>query len=286
MSVETSLVPLPGRLGRLTLGAGAAVLRPVLGGSVRGVSAGELLAAGAEVDDLGHRGILARNRREDDMGIRVALRAADKHTLAAYRVGPEDAERGLVVVQEIFGVNHHMRKVCDRFASLGYAVVAPALFDRVQRDVELGYTPEDVKIGRELRAQVPEAGTIADIGAASAALPEACGIVGYCWGGTVAWLGATRTSFFRAAVGWYGGGIAAARDETPHCPVQLHFGEADASIPMDDVRAIQAAQLSVEIHTYPSAGHGFGCEDRASFDAKANALADERTLAFLEAHLR
>ncbi len=220
------------------------------------------------------------------MGMMVALHAADKHTLAAYRAGPEDAERGLVVVQEIFGVNHHMRQVCDRFAALGYAVVAPALFDRVQRDVELGYGPEDVKIGRELRAQVPETGTIVDIGAASAALPGACGIVGYCWGGTVAWWGATRTSFFRAAVGWYGGGIAAARDETPHCPVQLHFGETDASISMDDVRAIQAAQLAVEIHTYPGAGHGFGCEDRATFDAKANALAEERTLAFLEAHLR
>ncbi len=219
------------------------------------------------------------------MGIRVALHAADKHTLAAYRAGPEDAERGLVVVQEIFGVNHHMRKVCDRFAALGYAVVAPALFDRVQRDVELGYSTEDVKVGRELRAQVPEAGTVTDICAAAAALPPVCGIVGYCWGGTVAWWGAARTTFFRAAVGWYGGGIAAARDETPHCPVQLHFGEKDASIPLDDVRAIQAAQLSVEIYTYPGAGHGFGCEDRATFDAKANALAEERTLAFLKAHL-
>ena len=177
------------------------------------------------------------------MGTRVALRTADKHTLAAYRAGPEDATRGLVVVQEIFGVNHHMRQVCDRFAALGYAVVAPALFDRVQRDVELGYGPEDVKRGRELRAQVPASGTIADIGAAAAALPKECGIVGYRWGGTVAWWGAVRTDLFRAAVGWYGGGIAASKDLTPHCPVQLHFGEADQSIPMDDVRAIQSARL-------------------------------------------
>ena len=220
------------------------------------------------------------------MGLRVALHAADKHTLSAYRAGPDEAARGLVVVQEIFGVNHHMRQVCDRFAALGYAVIAPALFDRVQRDVELGYGPEDVKRGRELRAQVSDAGTLADIGAASAALPEVCGIVGYCWGGTVAWWGATRTNFFRAAVGWYGGGIAAAKDETPHCPTQLHFGETDSSIPMTDVRAIQAAQLAVEIHCYPGAGHGFGCEERASFDAAANALAEERTVAFLEGHLR
>lgn len=95
----------------------------------------------------------------------------------------------------------------------------------------------------------------------------------------------TRTGMFRAAVGWYGGGIAASRDATPHCPVQLHFGEADSSIPMKDVRAIQAAQLGVEIHTYPGAGHGFGCDERATFDPAAYQLAEERTLAFLDAHL-
>ena len=222
----------------------------------------------------------------DTQGMTVALRAADKHTLSAYRVGPEYAERGLVVVQEIFGVNHHIRRVCDRFAAHGYAVVAPALFDRVQRDVELDYGPEDVKTGRDLRAQVPEAGTVADIGAAAEALPALRGIVGYCWGGTVAWWGATRTTFFGAAVGWYGGGIAATKDAAPHCPVQLHFGEADQSIPVDDVRAIQAAQLGVEIFTYPGAGHGFGCSERATYDAEASRLAEERTLAFLEAHLR
>jgi carboxymethylenebutenolidase len=222
----------------------------------------------------------------DVKGMTVALHAADKHTLAAYRVGPEYAERGLVVVQEIFGVNHHIRTVCDRFAAQGYAVVAPALFDRAQRDVELGYGPDGLKAGLALRAQVPEAGTIADIGAAAEALPTLCGIVGYCWGGTVAWWGATRTTLFRAAVGWYGGGIAASRDATPHCPVQLHFGETDHSIPLDDVRAIQAAQLGVEIFTYPGAGHGFGCDERATYDAEASRLAEERTLAFFEQHLR
>ena len=186
---------------------------------------------------------------------------------------------------QIFGLNHHMRTVCDRFAAEGYLVVAPALFDRVQRDVELGYGPEHVKVGRELRAQVPEAGTICDIAASAEALPEACGIVGYCWGGTVAWWGATRTTCFRAAVGWYGGGIAASRAAVTHCPVQLHFGEADTSIPVDDVRAIQAAQLNVEIFTYPGAGHGFGCDERSTYDEPAAALARERTLAFLTQHL-
>jgi len=220
------------------------------------------------------------------MGLTVALHAADGHTLSAYRAGPDDAARGLVVVQEIFGVNSYVRRVCDRYAAQGYAVVAPALFDRVQRDVELGYSPEDVKTGAALRAQVADADTVSDIAAAAAALPAPCGILGFCWGGTVAWWGATRTDFFRAAVGWYGGGIHAARGETPHCPVQLHFGEQDGHIPMDHMRAIQAAQLGIEIHCYPGAGHGFGCDDRASYDPEAAKLAEERTSAFLEAHLR
>lgn len=219
------------------------------------------------------------------MGITVALHTTDGHTLCAYRAGPDDAARGLVVLQEIFGVNDCIRRVCDRFAELGYAVVAPALFDRVQRDVQLGHGPKDVRAGLSLRAQVSEAGVIADIGAAAAALPEACGVVGFCWGGTLAWWGATRTDFFKAAVCWYGGGIFGTRSETPHCPVQLHFGEKDSSIPMRNVRAIQAAQLDVEIHTYPGARHGFGCDQRATFGPEAYKLAEERTLAFLETHL-
>jgi len=226
-----------------------------------------------------------RHGREGGVGITIGLHVADGHTLGGYRAGPDDAACGLVVVQEIFGVNAHIRRVCDRFAELGYAVIAPALFDRVRREMELGYGPKDVRAGMALRAQVPEAGAIADIGAAAAALPEACGVVGFCWGGTVSWWGATRTSVFRAAVCWYGGGIARAKDDTPHCPVQLHFGEKDSSISMKDVRAIQAAQPGVEIHTYPGAGHGFGCDERATFDPAAYRLAEERTLAFLETHL-
>ena len=215
----------------------------------------------------------------------IALRAADGHELVAYRAGPAGAGLGLVVVQEIFGVNRHMREVCDRLGERGFAVVAPALFDRVERGVELGYGPADIARGRDLRTRVPEAGAIADIEAAAAVLPARCGIVGYCWGGSIAWWGATRTTAFKAAVGWYGGNIAATRDETPHCPVQLHFGELDHGIPMTDVRAIQAAQPSVELFTYPGAGHGFGCDERDSFNPAANALAEARTLEFLAAHL-
>jgi len=215
------------------------------------------------------------------------LKAADGHTLAAYTAGPADAKRSLVVVQEIFGVNRHMRRVCDSFAKAGYAVVCPALFDRTTRGVELGYAPEDVAKGRDLRGTIDAAKTVLDIRAAAAALPKGAkrGIVGYCWGGTVAWHGATRTQDFAASVGWYGGGIAAAKDERPNCPVQLHFGEVDASIPMADVEAIRSAQPGVEVFVYPGAGHGFGCEERGSYVEKDTAVAQERTLAFFGRHL-
>ncbi|NKC31974.1 dienelactone hydrolase family protein [Falsiroseomonas selenitidurans] len=219
--------------------------------------------------------------------MQTELTAADGHRLAAYRAGPADATRGLVVVQEIFGVNRHMRHVCDAFAAEGYAVIAPALFDRVERGVELGYAAEDVARGRDLRSRVNETGTMLDIEAAAAALPQglARGIVGYCWGGTIAWWGATRSTSFKAACGWYGGGIAGTRTEGPNCPVQLHFGEVDASIPMADVELIRAAQPDVEIFVYAGAGHGFGCEERGSYKPADAEVAQGRTLAFLAKHL-
>lgn len=221
------------------------------------------------------------------MGETIKLKAADGHELSAYRAGPADTRRGLVVVQEIFGVNGHIRNVCDRFAAQGYAVVAPALFDRAERGVELGYQPPDIARGRELRGKVPDAGVMADVVAAAGALPQGArlGIVGYCWGGTVAWWGATRTKLFAAASGWYGGGIAGTRDEQPNCPVQLHFGEKDASIPLGDVEAIRAAHPEVDVHVYAGAQHGFGCDERASYSARDYATAQERTLAFFARHL-
>jgi carboxymethylenebutenolidase len=220
------------------------------------------------------------------MGKTIDLTAADGHTLSAWTDGPDGAAHGLVVVQEIFGVNGHMRNVCAAFAAKGYAVVAPALFDRAERGVELGYTGDDVARGRELRGRVPDAGVVHDIEAAAKALAgKTIGIVGYCWGGTVAWWGATRTHDFKAAVGWYGGGIAGTRMETPHCPVQLHFGEKDTGIPLTDVDAIRAAQPEVEIFVYEGAQHGFGCDERGSYSAKDAEKAQERTLAFFAAHL-
>lgn len=217
----------------------------------------------------------------------ISLTAADGHSFAAWTGGPKDATRALVVVQEIFGVNRHMRRVAQSFADAGYAVVMPALFDRTERGVELGYTAEDVARGRALRGTVDEHKTLLDILAAAAALPAGAkrGIVGYCWGGTVSWHGATRSSAFDAAVGWYGGGIAAARNEVPRCPTQLHFGETDASIPMSDVEAVRTARPEVEVFVYNGAGHGFGCEERGSYVAADAALAQERTLAFFARHL-
>lgn len=217
----------------------------------------------------------------------LELTAADGHSFAAYAAGPADAKRALVVVQEIFGVNQHMRRICDDFAKEGYAVIAPALFDRTARGIELGYTAPDVARGRDLRGTIDAGKTVLDVLAAAAALPKAAkrGIVGYCWGGTVAWHGATRTSAFAAACGWYGGGIVTAKDEETRCPVQLHFGETDASIPMADVEAIRAAQPGVEIFVYEGAGHGFGCEERGSYVAADAAKAQERTLAFFAKHL-
>jgi len=189
-------------------------------------------------------------------------------------------------VQEIFGVNNHMRFASEALAKAGFAVIAPALFDRVERDVELGYTSETVQKGLELRAGITEEQVMMDIEAAAAALGvSSIGIIGYCWGGTIAWWGATRSKSFKAACGWYGGGIAATRTETPRCPVQLHFGAEDHGIPRTDVEAIRAAQPGVEIFVYEGADHGFGCEERPSFNPAAFDLAQSRSLEFFRKHL-
>jgi carboxymethylenebutenolidase len=217
----------------------------------------------------------------------LKLTAADGHEFQNFEAGTVNAPRALIVLQEIFGVNGHMRLVSERLASHGYHVLCPAIFDRVERDVELGYGPADRDKGLELRAKIPESALLQDIEAVAAAFGNRpVGIIGYCWGGSIAWLGATKTETFKAAVSWYGGGIAAQKTLRPHCPVQLHFGEADAGIPMADVAAIRQAQAGVEIFTYPGAQHGFGCEARPSYSARDCELAELRSLAFFAEHLR
>ena len=220
------------------------------------------------------------------MGSIIQLKAADGFSLSAYAAGAAGATKGIVVIQEIFGVNHHIRDMADRFADAGYAVCAPALFDRAQRGVELGYTPADIDQGRTLRMKLDDAAVMLDVEAAAAHLAgKKLGIVGYCFGGTVAWWGATRSRSFAAASCWYGGGIAGTKNESPHCPVQMHFGEKDASIPMTDVEAIRAAQPKAESYVYPGAQHGFGCDERGSFSKPDYELAQSRTMAFFAKHL-
>ena len=220
------------------------------------------------------------------MGGTVTLKAADGFSLSAYTAGSASAKAGLVVVQEIFGVNHHMRDMTDRFAAAGYLAISPALFDRVERGVELGYTPDDIAKGRDYRMKLNDAQVIQDIEAAAAYLgAKKLGIVGYCFGGTVAWWGATRTTKFAASSCWYGGGIAGTKDERPHCPVQMHFGEKDASIPMSDVEAVRMAQPKAETYVYMGAGHGFGCDERGSFSQPDYELARKRALDFFAKHL-
>ncbi len=220
------------------------------------------------------------------MGTTTTLKAADGFSLSAYTAGSASAKAGVVVVQEIFGVNHHMRDMADRFAAAGYAVCAPALFDRVETGIELGYTPDDIAKGRDYRMKLNDAQTMLDVEAATAFLgAKKLGIVGYCFGGTVAWWGATRTTKFAASSCWYGGGIAGTKDERPNCPVQMHFGEKDASIPMSDVEAIRMAQPKVESYVYMGAGHGFGCDERGSFSKPDYDLAQKRTIDFFAKHL-
>lgn len=213
------------------------------------------------------------------MGNWIELTAADGHGFKAWRAAPEGRPRGaILLLQEIFGVNGHIRELVDGFAADGYDTLAPALFDRVERDVELGYASEDVQRGRELRAAVPLEGTLADMTACREALKGSgrIGAIGYCWGGTLAWLCATRLKV-ACAVGYYGSGTIEFVKEDPACPVTLMLGETDTSFPPENIAAIRKAHPDVTIFTYP-AGHGFACDHRGAYHAASTAQARERTL--------
>ena len=221
------------------------------------------------------------------MGQSVTLTAADGHTLGAWLATPSGTPRGaLVVVQEIFGVNSHIRSVAEAYAVDGYLAIAPALFDRAERAVELGYGPEDLQRGRALKAACADAPALLDIGAAMARVQSAgrVGIVGYCWGGLLSWLAAGALDGLAASICYYGGGMPGRADSLPRCPVLAHFGEHVTHIPLDGVAALHAAHPAMTLHLYP-AGHGFNCDQRGSFDAESARLARERSLAFLRAHV-
>jgi carboxymethylenebutenolidase len=223
------------------------------------------------------------------MGETVKLRGADGFEPSAYVARPRGAPKGaLVVVQEIFGVNGHIRRVADGFAADGFLAIAPALFDRIRLGLTLGYGQEEIQEGIRLKGQSSTEAALADIAAARDFVAGAgkAGVIGYCWGGFLAWVSATRLSGFAAAVSYYGGGIGTVAEEKPRCPVLMHFGEKDHAIPLADVEKVREAHpAGVEIHVYP-AGHGFNCDERGSYDAESARVARERTSAFLNAHLR
>ncbi len=214
----------------------------------------------------------------------LQLRAKDGHSLSAYMVAPEGKPRGgVVVIQEIFGLNSHVKRVTEQYAGLGYLAIAPALFDRIKRNVELPYT--DLQPGIDLMMKTTNDGVLADVNAAVDAVAHAgrTGMVGYCWGGRVTYLSACRINI-AAAVAYYGGGIAQLLDEIPKCPIVFHFGERDAFIPASDVEKIRAAVPQGIFHLYP-ANHGFNCTDRADYDAASARLAFERSSEFFRTHI-
>ena len=221
------------------------------------------------------------------MGEMIQLTASDGIKIHAYRAAPAGTPRGgIVVLQEIFGVNHHIRAVADLYASAGYLSIAPATFDRAQPGVELGYDAAGMGTGMGIVGKLDQAKTLLDIEAAiiAATLAGKVGVVGYCWGGTMAFASACHLAHVAGTVGYYGGGIAAHLQDTPKAPLMLHFGEQDTHIPMADVARIRAAHPAVPVHTY-AAGHGFNCDERGSYDKASADLARERTLAFFALHV-
>jgi len=223
------------------------------------------------------------------MGTQIKLTATDGHQFDAYFAASSDPARGaIVLIQEIFGVNSHIRSVADDYAGQSFQVIAPALFDRVQRNLELGYTPPDTAQGMKVARQIGMDTALKDVAASiSQARSEwpglKVGVLGYCFGGSLAWLAATRLDP-AAAVCYYGGQIAANAAETPRCPVMMHFGAKDAHIGPAEIAKIRSAHPDLPIFLY-EAGHGFNCDQRKDFEPQSAGLARQRTLEFFRNHL-
>ena len=206
----------------------------------------------------------------------------------AYHARPEGkAKGGIVVVQENFGVNAHIREVCDGFAEDGYEVIAPALYDRVEKKVALGYEQVDREYGRKIRNKLGWDNSVKDINTCIEVLRQSVskiGIVGYCWGGTMAWIAAARLPV-DCAVSYYGSQMFQFLGEEPKCPAMLHFGEEDASVDPKNISQINHFYPGAIIHNYAQADHGFNCDHRANFDEKSAQIARERTMDFFKTHL-
>ena len=216
------------------------------------------------------------------MGELTTIMARDGHEFQAWLVAAPGRPRGaLVVLQEIFGINGHIRAVTDAFAAAGYTAIAPSLFDRVRRGIELGYSPAERQQGSGYRAQIAPETAMKDIAAAAAVVRHSgrTGVVGYCWGGTLAYRAACELPL-AAAVVYYGKIGGELLERKPRCPVMYHYGSEDTSIPLEDVAALRAAQPAAPLYVYAGAGHGFNCEQREHYDAAAAALARTRTLDF------
>jgi len=223
------------------------------------------------------------------MGMSLTLTASDGHKLGAYGADPAGKPKGgIVVIQEIFGVNHHIRSVVDRLAAEGYAAIAPALFDRTTRNFESGYTPDEVANARKFVANPDWDAMLRDTAAAIDEIEGAgpTGIIGFCMGGTVSFLSACRLSDLKAAVCYYGGGIGRFADEKPRCPTQMHFGRKDAHIPMDVVDSIKAKRPEAEVYVYDEADHGFHCDERGSYHAESAKIAWGRSMEFFAKNLK
>lgn len=222
------------------------------------------------------------------MGQRIELTADDGFSFAAWQSLPAGKPKGaVVVIQEIFGVNAHIREVTDGYAAAGYAAIAPQIFDRVSRDKELGYTQEDMGAGIRIAfQQLNRDRALGDVQATINHISAhgKVGVVGYCFGGLLTWLSACTLKGVAAASSYYGGGVVNEVNRKANCPVIMHFGEKDAHIPMTDVDKIQAALPGVTVYVYP-ADHGFNCDHRASHDAAAAATALDRTTTFFSGHL-
>jgi carboxymethylenebutenolidase len=225
--------------------------------------------------------------KEVDMGGWIELKPEGADPIRAWRADPAGRPRGgIVVVQEIFGVNAHIRAVADRFAAEGYLAVAPGIFEHVEKGFDVGYDADSRARGMAIASKTDREQMLRDVAAAIevAKVGGRVAVVGFCLGGTIAWAAAGRLSGLSAAVGYYGGGIIGLKDLKPRVPTLLHFGEKDQHIPIAGVREVAAAHPEVEVHIYP-ADHGFNCDHRESYDAPSAALAWTRTLAFLAKHV-
>jgi carboxymethylenebutenolidase len=215
------------------------------------------------------------------------LTASDGFKFAAWRAEPSAKPKGgIVVIQEIFGVNSHIRSVADRVAAAGYLAIAPGVFDRVQKGVELGYDQTSIGQGMEIAGKLDREKAMLDVAAAIGTASEGgkVGITGFCMGGTFVWSAAANLSGLAAGVGYYGGGIVGLKHLQLKIPTMLHFGEKDAHIPLEGVREVETLHPDVKVYTYP-ADHGFNCDARGSYDKPSADIAWSRTLDFFKEHV-